>query len=230
MGAIISLNELKKCETLKGLSDKTLKELSLIGEKTHFKKGDHIFRDKDLVESIYIIFSGKASLYKLNEVAHKKIIFILGEGNILNEVILDEKKASVSCEMFDDGEVFVFNRKKFINIMGSDFELTKRVMNSLSLKVRRLYRQMKNSTPLKIDKRLAAKLWKLSKDYGVECNTETIINLNISITYLSDMFGMPRETISRALKILEKEGLIRREKKKIIVIDRGKLSSYFKSL
>lgn len=227
---MINLNELKKCKSLQGLSDKTLEELSLIGEKTHFKKGEHVFRDKDLIESIYIVFSGKASLYKLNEAAHKKIIFILGEGNILNEVILDEKKASISCEMFDDGEIFVFNRKKFINIMSKDFELTKRVMDSLSLKVRRLYRQMKNSTPLKIDKRLAAKLWKLSKDYGVESGTETIINLNISITYLSDMFGMPRETISRALKILEKEGLIRREKKKFIIKDRDKLSNYFKSL
>ena len=44
------------------------------------------------------------------------------------------------------------------------------------------------------------------------------------------MFGMPRETISRALKILEKEGLIRKDKKIIIVKDKDKLSNYFKSL
>ena len=117
-----------------------------------------------------------------------------------------------------------------MKIMSEDFALTKKVINTLSTKVRRLYRQMKNSTPLKIEKRLAAKLWKLAKDYGVEENQETIINLKISITYLSDMFGMPRETISRALKILEKEGLIRKDKKIIIVKDKDKLSNYFKSL
>ena len=100
----------------------------------------------------------------------------------------------------------------------------------MALKIRRLYRQMKNATPLKIEKRLAAKLWKLSKDYGVKQNDEVVIDLNISVAYLSDMFGMPRETISRALKILEKENLIRKERKKIIIKDRDKLASYFKGL
>lgn len=227
---MINLNELKACKMFKGINELTLRKLCEIGKKVHFKKEQHVFRDKDYIDEIYIVQSGKVSLYKLNEAAHKKIIFILGEGNILNEVILERMKASISCEMFDEVYIYVFDRNNFIKIMSEDFELAKKVLDSLSLKVRRLYRQMKNSTPLKIEKRLAAKLWKLSKDYGVECGTETLINLKISITYLSDMFGMPRETISRAIKILEKEGLIRRENKKVIIINRDNLSNYFKGL
>ncbi|WP_024615229.1 Crp/Fnr family transcriptional regulator [Clostridium sp. Ade.TY] len=227
---MINLNELRECKKFEGINDSTLNKLCEIGKKVHFKKGQHVFRDKEYIDNVYIVESGKVSLYKLNEAAHKKIIFILGEGHILNEVILERIKSSISCEMFDEGYIYVFDRNNFIKVMSEDFELTKKVINSLSSKVRRLYRQMKNSTPLKIEKRLAAKLWKLSKDYGVECGGETLINLKISITYLSDMFGMPRETISRAIKILEKEGLIRRENKKVIVIDREELSNYFKGL
>lgn len=227
---MINLNELRECKKFEGINDSTLNKLCEIGKMVYFKKGQHVFRDKEYIDNVYIVESGKVSLYKLNEAAHKKIIFILGEGHILNEVILERIKSSISCEMFDEGYIYVFDRNNFIKVMSEDFELTKKVINSLSSKVRRLYRQMKNSTPLKIEKRLAAKLWKLSKDYGVECGGETLINLKISITYLSDMFGMPRETISRAIKILEKEGLIRRENKKVIVIDREELSNYFKGL
>ena len=175
---MINLEDLKKVKLFDYIGNDTLLKLSEIGNKVAFKKGEHIFRDKDTISSIYIILSGKVALYKLNEAAHKKVIFILGEG----------------------------------------------------VKIRRLYRQMKNATPLKIEKRLAAKLWKLSKDYGVKQNDEVVIDLNISVAYLSDMFGMPRETISRALKILEKENLIRKERKKIIIKDRDKLASYFKGL
>ena len=139
-------------------------------------------------------------------------------------------KSSINCEIFESAEILTFDKKRFINIMSEDFELTKIILNSMALKIRRLYRQMKNATPLKIEKRLAAKLWKLSKDYGVKQNDEVVIDLNISVAYLSDMFGMPRETISRALKILEKENLIRKERKKIIIKDRDKLASYFKGL
>lgn len=37
--------------------------------------------------------------------------------------------------------------------MENDFELTKVVINSLAIKVRRLYRQMKNYVPIKFEKR-----------------------------------------------------------------------------
>ena len=226
---MVNLEDLKKLSMFDDINENTLIELSNIGNKAQFKKGEHVFRDKELITGIYVILSGKVALYKLNEAAHKKIVFILGEG-IINEVVLEEMKSSVNCEVFEDSKILIFDKKRFIHVMSEDFELTKLVLKSMSLKIRRLYRQMKNATPLKIEKRLAAKLWKLSKDYGIEQDNEVIIDLNISIAYLSDMFGMPRETISRALKILENEGLIRKERKKIIIKDRDKLSSYFRGL
>ena len=112
--------------------------------------------------------------------------------------------------------------------MKKDFELTKIIISSLTKKVRRTYRQLKNSTPIKVEKRVAAKLWKLSKDYGVQVKEGTLIDLNISITYLADMFGTPRETISRAIKLLQQKELIIYENKKIIVKDREVLSDFFK--
>ena len=89
---------------------------------------------------------------------------------------------------------------------------------------------MKNSTPIKVEKRVAAKLWKLAKDYGEEVEEGTLIKLNISVTYLADMFGAPRETISRALKLLSKEDLIINDNKKIIIKDKDRLSKIFKGL
>jgi CRP-like cAMP-binding protein len=114
--------------------------------------------------------------------------------------------------------------------MEENFAFTKNVINSLAKKVRRLYRQMKNTTPIKIEKKLAAKLWKLSKDYGVSHPIGTLINLNVSVTYLADMFGSQRETISRALKKLQELDLIVVEHKKIFIPDRDKLSNYFKDI
>ena len=104
------------------------------------------------------------------------------------------------------------------------------MVNSLSIKVRRLYRQLKNTTPLKIEKKVAAKLWKLAKDYGVTTEDGILIDLNITITYLADLFGSQRETISRALGQLEDLKLIKFINKKIVIIDKDKLSYFFKGL
>ena len=202
-----------------------LNEICFVKE---LKKGEHLFRDKEVIKNIYVVKSGKVALYKQSESAQKKVIFILGKDTIVNEVIIDDLPSSINCEAFEKAEILCFDRMLFLDIMKDDFELSKIIINSLAMKVRRLYRQGKNSIPIKVEKRVAAKLWKLSRDYGIEIEEGTLIDLNITITYLADMFGAPRETISRALKILNNEGLINNKNKKIIVPDRDRLVKFFK--
>lgn len=202
-----------------------LNEICFVKE---LKKGEHLFRDKEVIKNIYVVKSGKVALYKQSESAQKKVIFILGRDTIVNEVIIDDLPSSINCEAFEKAEILCFDRMLFLDIMKDDFELSKIIINSLAMKVRRLYRQGKNSIPIKVEKRVAAKLWKLSRDYGIEIEEGTLIDLNITITYLADMFGAPRETISRALKILNNEGLIINKNKKIIVPDRDRLVKFFK--
>lgn len=210
------------------VNKETLYKLNEICFVRQLKKGEHLFRDKEVINSIYIVKSGKVALYKQSESAQKKVIFILGKDTIVNEVIIDNLPASINCEVFEQAEVLCFDRVKFLEVMKDDFELSKIIINSLAMKVRRLYRQGKNSIPIKVEKRVAAKLWKLSRDYGIEIEEGILIDLNITITYLADMFGAPRETISRALKILNNEGLIINKNKKIIITNREKLVKFFK--
>lgn len=228
--AKISIENLQSMEKFKDLSVETLGLLSEYGELIEYKKGKHVFRDKEVVNRIYIVYSGKVSLYKMNESAQKKIIFILGPSKMINDYAIDDLPSSVNCEVFETAQILSIDKNKFLEIMKIDFELTKIFIKSQAIKVRRLYRQMKNSTPIKVEKRVAAKLWKLAKDYGEEVEEGTLIKLNISVTYLADMFGAPRETISRALKILSKEDLIVTDNKKIIIRDKDELSKFFKGL
>lgn len=227
---MISKDELEELGIFKDVNKHSLNEICENGEIRCYLKGKHIFRDKENIDDIYIVHKGKAALYKINEYGQKKVIFILGKGSFLNEVILDYLSSSINCEAFENCEIISIKKAKFMEIMEDDFKLTTLVINSLAKKTRRMYRQLKNSTSLKIEKKLAAKLWKLSKDYGKTVEEGTLIDLALSVTYLSEMFGIPRETISRALKILVKEGLIIQRNKRIIVVDKEKLSKYFKGL
>lgn len=227
---IMCIDKLKNMEFFQGIKEESFEKFLSCGEIVKFKKGEHIFREKEEINRIYIVIEGNVSIYKFSETTYKKIIFILGENCILNEGIVDNFKASVSCEAFEESQVLSINKKDFLGIMEGDFELTKKVIEGLSKKSRRMYRQIKNSTSLKIEKRIAAKLWKLSKDFGVEEQEGKRIGLNISVTYLSEMFGIPRETVSRGLNKLIKENLIAKNNKNIFIIDEVKLSEYFKGM
>ena len=226
----ISEEQLENLEVFKGISKSSSKELMNLARIKKYAAGTHIFMDKEAVNTLYIVVSGSVSLYKLNENGNKRVIFILGKGKIINDVIIKDLPASINCEVFEDAHILSYDKYEFMNIMENDFELTKNIIGSLSMKVRRMYRQLKNATGvIRMEKKLAAKLWKLSKDYGVKCDDGVMINMNISVTYLADLLGSKRETISRAIKILIKENLIIYEDKKIKVINQDKLSEFFKA-
>jgi CRP-like cAMP-binding protein len=225
---IVSLTDISNLLIFNNLNTTTIQNLKCKATKLKLVKGNLLFFEKDIVTSVYIVLEGKVSLFRTLAEGHKKIFFILSEGETINEVIFDNLPASVSCEAFEDSIILALNKADLLNIMSKDFQLTENIIRHMSKKIRRLYRQLKNTVPIKVDKRVAAKLWKLSKDYGIEIEDGTLIDLNISIEYLSHMLGSARETISRCLKKLEKNGLIKFQSKKIIVINREKLSKYFK--
>lgn len=193
-----------------------------------FKKGQHLFLDKDNVQNVYFLAKGTVSLYKLSSNHEKKVIFIYGAGAMLNETVFDSKPESINCEFLSNSDILCFDKNRFLFVCEQDFELTKAVMNSMSLKLRKLYHQMKNTAnTVRGDKRIAAKLWKLSRDHGVPCKEGTMIGFNMTITYLAELIGSKRETVSRQLKILTGQNLVIVDKNRFIVPDRDKLLIFF---
>ena len=225
----VTLRQLRDLPLLECIEDKTLE---LIREKVvikKLKKLQMLFGERERLNNIYIVLEGKVSMYRLSEKGQKRVIYILNKGEIINEVNFDNLTTSINCEGFEDSVIISISKVDLLNIMKQDFKLTEVILYSMSKKIRRLYRQIKNTVPTKMDKRVAAKLWKLSKDYGVETPEGVLIDIKISITYLADMLGSSRETISRAVKELENLGMVKIEHRKFIV-NREKLSGYFKSV
>lgn len=216
-------------DILKAASPASRSEILSFAFFKRYEKGQHVFFDREENRSLYILAEGMASLYKLNSLGEKKVIFAFGPGNMLNEVMFQALPASISCEVREDSLVMVMPRDRFLYVMEKDRDLNKAVMDSLALRIRRLYRQLKNTTnALSGEKRLAAKLFKLARDNGVKTERGVLIDMSLSITYLADMLGSKRETVSRQVKRLTELKLICMEKNRIFVPDIAELSNYFK--
>nr|WP_271716105.1 Crp/Fnr family transcriptional regulator [Anaeromicropila herbilytica] len=217
-------------DVLKNISQASQTELESIALLIKLKRGEHLFHDKEDVKSIYILISGRASLYKLNSFGEKKVVFVYGPGSMLNEVMLQNLPASINCELLEDSLILAVPKTKFLNLMEKDNVLMKGVIDSMALKIRRMYRQLKNTTnDLTGEKRLAAKLYKLAKDYGVKEENGIRIDMNLTITYLAEMLGSKRETVSRQAKKLAELQLIVINRNQFIIPDQQKLSDFFKT-
>lgn len=223
----ITLRQLKDLPLFERVEDKTLELIRDSAMVKELKKSQMLFAERETTNNIYIVLEGNVTLYRLSEKGQKRVIYILNKGEIINEVIFDNFTTSINCEGFEDSTILSIKKVDLLNIMKQDFNLTEVILYSMSKKIRRLYRQIKNTVPIKMDKRVAAKLWKLSKDYGVQTPEGVLIDIKVNITYLSDMLGSSRETISRAVKELENMDMVKIKNRKFIV-HRDKLRMYFK--
>lgn len=224
------MEKLNCIKVFRNIDISSKKNLIKYGKIKRYKKGEHLFLDRDEVESIYFLIEGIASLYKLNTQHEKKVIFIFGKGDCLNEVILQRHMSSLNCEFLSDVEILEVSSQQLLKIMSKDFQLCRNIISSMAFKIRRLYHQLKNtSNSVRLDKQIASKLWKLSRDFGVETPEGIEINFNLTISYLADMLGSKRETVSRQLKILSEKKLIIIKRNRFIVTDRDNLLKYFRN-
>jgi CRP-like cAMP-binding protein len=203
--------------------------LASAGKLREYKRGEHIFRDKESVGGVHFLIRGNVNLYKIDSLGEKKVIFVYGSGTLLNEDFTGSLKASISCEVKDIATILTFPYHIFQQALSQDFGLCKAVMDVQAVRIRRLYRQLKNTShSLRVDKRIAAKLWKLAKDYGKPCEQGMMVDLDISITYLAEMLAVKRETVSRQVKLLTELHLVALHKNKFYIPDPEALSDYFK--
>ena len=226
MNEIRLQDAIKSCPTLVSAD---VDKLSKIGKVVEFNSGEIIIYDKDIESNLYFVINGVVSLYKLNMYGGKKAIFLLGEGKAVNEAILSDKISSIFVKSMSDVTLLSFNREKFNKYLLEDPSTALKLLESMSLKLRRLYHQLKNTCKsYKLDKQIASKLWKLGKDFGIRCsnNTQVRIRFKLSINELSDLMGATRESVGKSLKILVSKNLISIKNGYFFITDIEELRKY----
>jgi len=217
---------IEKFDQFNDLDEKVILAIAKNSILRHYHQGEIIFFDGDEVDYLYIVVEGKVKISKFTSSGKEKIIHILEEGDIINEISLDRRKSSITAEMLEAGELILISIADLLRIMEENFTLTLQLFNSLSLKLRQSYRQLRNLGLKKTGPRIASRLWKLARDYGEKNRQGIKIDLNLSQRELALMIGASRETVSRFLKELERENVIKVGNTQITILDIERLREW----
>ena len=219
-------NDLHLTTEQERLLDKTYKSFVRSGANLSAEKQARLREVNKELSTLGIIFSNNI----LNE-NNTFQLFVDKEEDLpgLIELVLQDLPEPVSCEIMESARILAIPRKQLLALMETDARLMRFLFSSQSHKVRRLYRQLKNTTnATRGEKKMAAKLWKLARDYGKKEESGVRISLKLTVTQLADMLGTKRETASRQLKVLVEQDLVRYDKNTFVIPEPDALNSYFK--
>lgn len=222
-------SDIEKIEVFEGISKNSISEIKNNSDIIELKKNKALYSDRQILDYVYFLVLGNVSLVKSNENGENKVIFLLSSGAMINEPLMRKNSSGIECWGFEDAKILRISLKTFDKIMSKDYILARNCMLFMEKRIRRLYRQLKNSTSANIEKKLAAKLYRLGTQYGIESpgNNFILINLNLTVTYIAKMLGYQRETVSRSIKLLNEKNIIFQKDKKFYV-DMEKARQFFK--
>ncbi|NCB92458.1 MAG: Crp/Fnr family transcriptional regulator [Clostridia bacterium] len=225
----LSVKDLKKLSFFQGLPDHVIQTLLNSIHTVPLKKGQILFHAHDAVPHIYFVFQGEVLIYNLTKHGSRKIIFLLGPGHLINHDVLDGRLSPVFCEGAGNTVLFQIPRDVFLPLMEEHTPLMHAVMHEYERNMWRMGHQLKNTAgSMLIERKIAAKLWKLGRDFGVQTPKGIMIEPELTMTMLADMVGVPRETISRACKNLTEQNLLIYQNRHFLLPDPDGLAIFYK--
>ncbi|PLR80444.1 Crp/Fnr family transcriptional regulator [Bacillus canaveralius] len=192
------------------MSRQEIAKIADISISREWKKHSHIFMQGDPLDNVYFINAGKIKIYKSDINGKEQIVAILKKGEMFPHVGFFRKgDYPAYAEALEKSILVVVPITQFEKVLIENPELSIKVFRVLGEKIvdlqNRLEEQILNNTYEQIVKLLV----RLGENHGQERSDGTIL-LKGEFTNkdLANMIGTTRETVSRTLTKMKKDGLI----------------------
>ena len=205
-------NFLKEVPLFRSLSPEDIRRLAASLTTRSLKKGEVLFNKGSEGNALYIIRNGSIKIALPSRDGDEVILAIFSRGDFFGEMALvDGMPRSADAVAFEPSEVFVLNRKDFIDCLKGNESAIQSILTSLSLRLRKTDDLLEDTCFLNISDRFAKKLLELAETHGRKEGDAIFIDLDLTQTDLASMVGATRESINKELRILREKGLVSRE-------------------
>jgi CRP-like cAMP-binding protein len=188
----------------------------------HVKKGQIIYHEGDLALGLYIMISGRCKTIQMSEDGRELItgIFIKDEYFGINTV-LNAQAYTETASAMENSTFCLLPKDTFDELLSRFPRIGIMFIKILSNNIHDKEEQLMAMAYHSVRKRMAGVLLQLLKQ---EEGIKTLECLSVTREEMASMAGMASETVSHILSDFSDEGLITREKKRIRVLDKEKLS------
>jgi CRP/FNR family transcriptional regulator, cyclic AMP receptor protein len=198
--------------------DELLKFAELTRERT-YPKGSVILFQGDPGDSLYVLRQGRAKVVLIGEDGREVILGVLEPGAHFGELaLIDDQPRSAHVIAMEDSQLLILRREDFRRRVEANPSVAWALLTELSRRLRRADQKIGGLVLLDVPGRISRLLLDLSAE-----SSNGMIEKPLTHQTIAQMIGASRETVSRAMKEFQEEGLIRVERRRIAVANRDAL-------
>lgn len=209
---------LKNSPFFAGLSDPDLDALMQISRIKDHPRGELLFSEGEEAAGFFVVLDGKVKVYKLSPEGKERILHIIQPGGTFAEAaIFGDGMYPAYAEPLQASKLFFLPKEGFLNLLMDNGRIAINMIAGLSRFLRQFANQIEDLTFKDVPSRLARYLMELSR--GIN----DVVELPISKSQLASNLGTVSETLSRTLRKLSEDDLIRVSGKKVEILDFDRL-------
>jgi CRP-like cAMP-binding protein len=226
------MNALGECLQLvpifSDLPEEVIEQIVLVGNKKTYSKDSVILVEEEVGTALFVIIKGKVKVSRSSSDGREVILTILSDSDFFGEMsILDGLNRSATVVALEDTELFIIQRKEFLDLLNKHPEITIALLSELTQRLRNADMKIKALSLKDAEGKVATVILQLADDIGkIKQGTVEIEKLPLQQD-LANMAGTSRETISRTLHSFAKKGMVELEGSKLKIIDYEKFRETF---
>jgi CRP/FNR family cyclic AMP-dependent transcriptional regulator len=206
------------------LTDAEFKHLEHLFLVRSYRKNQLIFLEEDTGHYMYIVIAGKVKVTKATDSGKESLLAIHQTGDFFGEMaLLDGKTSPATVSAMEDCKLVSISSADFHGLLMHNERVVRQIIQVLCTRLRQAWAQLQGLSYSTAEARIRGGLLQLSRRHGVVDSRGVIINLKITHQELAEMVGTARETVTRTLASLQKEGIIQLDQRRIIVCKPGAL-------
>jgi len=213
---------LKSVDLFSGISHEELHELVAgIMDKVYSAKS-LIYTPQDLADHVYVLKEGEVTLYQTVD-GKKVVLDVLKPGSVFGNISFDpDTTENHYAEVTQKAYTCNLPHNFFLQFLQKRPDIALRALKILSQRVSQYEMQIRTLSALQARDRILAniRLLNAKDDRSI---LPSILRIPTKITHekLGHMTGLTRETVTKELNELEKQGYITVDKKHIRLTDKG---------
>jgi CRP/FNR family cyclic AMP-dependent transcriptional regulator len=207
---VIDASIFRKVSLFADLEAGDLETLSQIATSRHVPAGTAILREAEPGDQFFVIVRGEVKVYVDSPDGREVVLTHLQAGDFFGEMALFENESrSATVTALTETDLVALSRNDFFTALARDFTLTKKILKTLSARLRRANEVIESLALQDVGGRLARYLIRLADESGKQPVEGFFVVSRPTHQEIANSIGATRETVTRMLKQFEDRKLIR---------------------
>ena len=192
-----------------------------------FRAKDTIFTPGDPDDQLYFVVEGTIRLYKIYGDYKEATTALLKDRGVFGKLSLVEGRwQDVFAEALTDVRVAAVQKATMTEVIKRRPDFAVKLFSSFSERLRQSDEVIESLLHREVSTRLATLLLNLGERFGEQNGAGTALSMRLTHQDLANMIASTREAVSKVMSELQREGSIKVENRKIILVDKEALAEH----